>query len=566
MNLPRFIQPVSTSPARQEGLSIWRERILSMVFVFASIGGTVVYVLNMLLLIRQGEWILITTFTLAYLWLLGIALVPRLPFNFRAGNLLAILYLLGVLASLRGMLAGDGRTWLGGFAVLTALLFGLRAGSLAAAGSTATLLVIGLLFKAEIIPMSVVDETIRPDNFAIWVNTSAAFLVINIIVVTALALLITNLGENLGRMSALSKDLESRGMRLQRQTQLLEKRSRHLEASAQISQAVSSILEPDPLIRQVVGLIREQFDLYYVGLFQVDGTGEWAVLQAGTGKAGRAMLARKHRLKVGEGMIGWSVANAQARVALEAGEDAVRLATPELPETRSEAAIPLHSRGQVLGALTVQDTQPGIFDEATIVVLQTMADQVAVAIDNARLFAASQEALKSTRRAYGELSREAWQELIRGRPELSYRSDPQGVAAVEGVWHPEMEQAWQEGKTIQTNGDAGEKRSLAVPIKVRGSVIGVVDMYKPGEAGGWTPEEISTLENLTNQLGIVLDGARLYEETQQQAEQEHIIGEIAARMRETLNVESVLQTAVRAIGDALDTARIEIQMSSGERK
>jgi nitrogen fixation/metabolism regulation signal transduction histidine kinase len=123
--------------------------------------------------------------------------------------------------------------------------------------------------------------------------------------------------------------------RVNERTGELERRSAYLQASTEVGRAASSILDSDQLIRRAVELIRERFDLYYVGLFLVDETREWAVLQAGTGEAGRAMLARGHRLRVGEGMVGWSVAHAQARIALEAEEDAVRKVAPELPETRS---------------------------------------------------------------------------------------------------------------------------------------------------------------------------------------------------------------------------------------
>jgi GAF domain-containing protein/HAMP domain-containing protein len=344
-------------------------------------------------------------------------------------------------------------------------------------------------------------------------------------------------------------------------TRELEQRSAYLEASAEVGRAATSILETDRLIRQAVELIRERFGLYYVGLFLVDDTGEWAVLLAGTGEAGRAMLARGHRIRVGKGMIGWSVAHAQARVALEAGEDAVRLATAELPHTRSEAALPLRSRGQVLGALTVQHTQPGAFDQDTLVVLQTMADQVAVALDNARLFAESQEALEATRQAYGELGREAWAELLRARPDLGYRSDEHGVTSAGDIWRPEMEQALQEGEIVQGDGaDTEVKRPLAVPIKVRGDVIGVLDTYKPGDAGEWTPEEIALVETLTEQLGLALDSARLYQDTQRRAAREQLTREITDKMRSVAGLEDIIQTAVDELSRVLGTSRTFVRL------
>ncbi|MCP4515065.1 MAG: HAMP domain-containing protein, partial [Delftia sp.] len=226
-------------------------------------------------------------------------------------------------------------------------------------------------------------------------------------------------GDEVGRLARtfneMTEQLRSTLQNLEQRTRDIERRSRYLEASANVAQAATSILDTEQLIHDVVELIVDRFELYYVGLFLVDVQGEWAVLQAGTGDAGLAMMARGHRLRVGEGMIGWSIANAQPRVAREAEKDAVRQVMAELPDTRSEAAIPLRSRERVLGALTVQHTIPDAFDPDSLAVLQTMADQLAVTLDNARLLAASQAALEAERRAYGELSREAWVQLSRER-------------------------------------------------------------------------------------------------------------------------------------------------------
>jgi PAS domain S-box-containing protein len=176
----------------------------------------------------------------------------------------------------------------------------------------------------------------------------------------------------------------------------VERRSIELQTAAEVSQAVSSITSLEELLPQSVELIRSRFDLYYVGIFLLDDERKYAILRAGTGDAGKAMLDRNHRLAINEqSMIGWSVTNAQARIALDVGEDAVRFENPLLPETHSELALPLITRGQVLGAMTVQSTEQAAFTEDNIVVLQTMANQLANAIANAALITeitAAQEA------------------------------------------------------------------------------------------------------------------------------------------------------------------------------
>jgi serine phosphatase RsbU (regulator of sigma subunit) len=179
------------------------------------------------------------------------------------------------------------------------------------------------------------------------------------------------------RLRALIGNLEQR----------VAERTRGLRAVAEVSRATTSVLELDALLGQVVDLVRERFDLYYVGLFLLDGAEQNAVLHAGTGEAGRQMLERGHRLQVdGPSMVGQCVAHNEARIAPDAGAEAMRFANPLLPETRAEVALPLRARGRIVGAMSVQSAEAGAFDEAAAGVLQSLADQVGVAIDNARLF------------------------------------------------------------------------------------------------------------------------------------------------------------------------------------
>ncbi len=347
-------------------------------------------------------------------------------------------------------------------------------------------------------------------------------------------------------------------------TREVERRAAYLEASAEVSRAATSVLDPEQLIGQMVERIRERFGLYYVGLFLVDESGELAVLRAGTGQAGRALLARGHRLSVGAGMVGWSIAHAEARIASSAEADNVRLAIPELPDTRSEAALPLRSArmaGKVIGALTVQDTHPDAFDRESIVVLQTMADQVAVALDNARLFVEGQQALEAERRAYGEVSRAAWRQMIQARANWGYRSDERGVVPTPGSLQPEVQQAVQQGKVVLGEAESdGAGSSISIPIPVRGQVVGALNFRRAGQEGTWADEEVAMLNSMADQLGQALDSARLYHTTQRRAVQERLIGEVTARMRETLDVEAVVKTAADEIYKMLELDEVVVRL------
>ena len=187
--------------------------------------------------------------------------------------------------------------------------------------------------------------------------------------------------------------------RLNRQNRALlaqaERRSRLLEAAARVSHSITSILDLDALLRATVDIICEEFGFYYAGVFLLDEKGEWAVLRAGRGEPGRKMVEAGHRLRVGgSSMIGTAIAERKARIALDVGEEPVHFKNPYLPHTRSEMALPLVVRNEVIGALTIQSVEEAAFSEDDITALQTMADQLAVAINNARLLADLEEAHK----------------------------------------------------------------------------------------------------------------------------------------------------------------------------
>ncbi|HMU92183.1 MAG TPA: GAF domain-containing protein [Anaerolineales bacterium] len=172
-----------------------------------------------------------------------------------------------------------------------------------------------------------------------------------------------------------------------------ERRSRLLKAANRVGKEVTSILDLEKLLPQTVNIICESYGLYYAGVFLVDEAGEYAVLRAGYGKAGKAMVADGHKLKIGtDSMIGACIAMSEARIALDVGEERVHFKNPHLPHTRSEMALPLIYGGKVLGAVTIQSSEERAFSEDDITTLITMAEHLAVAINNARLIDELKEA------------------------------------------------------------------------------------------------------------------------------------------------------------------------------
>ena len=173
--------------------------------------------------------------------------------------------------------------------------------------------------------------------------------------------------------------------------QQLQRRNMQLVATSQVSKAMTQILNIQEVLTQCVDMIRTHFGFYYAAIFLIDDSGKNAVLRAATGDAGKTLLERGHALGVGsKSMVGWVTQNNAARIALDVGEEAIRFDNPLLPKTRSEMALPLRVRGNVIGALDVQTTVVNGFSPEDIQTIQMMADQVAIAIDNARLFSQAQ--------------------------------------------------------------------------------------------------------------------------------------------------------------------------------
>lgn len=187
---------------------------------------------------------------------------------------------------------------------------------------------------------------------------------------------------------------------------VMTKRAIQLQTAAHVSHAASSILDLNELLPSVVELIRSHFNYYYVGIFLLDKTKEWAILRAGTGEMGRKMVENGYRLKVEDSsMIGWCITHREPRIALDVGQDAVRFKNPYLPLTRSEMALPLLVGGEAIGAMTIQSAMEAAFTRADIITLQTMADQIAIAIQNAQLFTERADLIKILEAQNAELER-----------------------------------------------------------------------------------------------------------------------------------------------------------------
>ncbi|RLD09902.1 MAG: hypothetical protein DRI56_03490 [Chloroflexota bacterium] len=353
--------------------------------------------------------------------------------------------------------------------------------------------------------------------------------------------------------------------RIANRTSKLEQQAVQLQIATEVGRAATTIRDIKKLLPQVAQLIGESFGFYHIGIFLISANNEYAVLKAATSEGGQKMLDRGHRLKIGGfSIVGHVTAKREARIALDVGEDAVFFDNPDLPETRSEMALPLIAGDELLGVIDVQSKREAAFSNEDISVLQTLADQIAIAIENARLLTERQEALATAQRAYGERSQKAWGELLRSQPELGFLSTlAHKPLPTTGDWEPGMRETIQRGEITTI-----DKRTIAIPIILRDQVLGVVRLQKSKKANPWNDNEIELMDSLIDQLELALESARLYRETQQRAERERLVTDITTKIRSTTDPEQMLKTAVEELKLALNAnqAHFVIPQAESETK
>jgi len=328
--------------------------------------------------------------------------------------------------------------------------------------------------------------------------------------------------------------------RVAQRTADLEKRSWQLEMAAEVVRDAVGFRDLDALLTATVQRISRQFGYYHAGIFLIDESGDYAVLEAASSEGGRRMLERGHRLRQETGLVGSVMRRGRPRIAFDVGEDAMWFNNPDLPETRSELALPLRVRGELVGVLDVQSTEPSAFDEEDIAVLETMTEQLALAIDNVRLYEESERALEELERVYGEQSRETWEQRLAERPmAFAYTGVDVQPVPLDAVGTPA----------------SADGRCLHADISFGGQVLASLELEREEGRAHWTSEERELVQAVADQASLALENARLFEETRALAHHEQQVSDISARLRSQLEIEAVLEQALRDLGQALGAER-----------
>jgi GAF domain-containing protein len=268
-------------------------------------------------------------------------------------------------------------------------------------------------------------------------------------------------------------------------------------------------------------------------------------------------------------MVGRCAATGVADVQFDVGQAPVRFDNPLLPRTRSELALPLRARERVIGVLSVQSDREAAFDESYVALLQTMAAQAAVAIDNARLFTGNQAALRDMQTAQRRYTATAWSGFLRGAGSRGYDTVQDGDALSEQVTAMEVREAVEQGRVTVLSGASttpapeGLPRGSAVvaPIAVRGEVIGALGLHDDGGGRVWRGDEVSLVEAVVERMGAIAENLRLLDEAQRREADERTVREIADRMRRAPDMDALIRTTVQEIASALGVPDAFLQLS-----
>jgi len=313
-------------------------------------------------------------------------------------------------------------------------------------------------------------------------------------------------------------------------------RTKQLTALNEVARVAASSLDPNELLTKVINLFTDQFGYYYAAIYLLDPSEKWAELREATGDAGNVLKQNHHRLEVsGKNMVGTAIRERSPRIAQVASEEKQRYENPLLPYTRSEVALPMIAGDRVLGALNVQSTKESDFGLHVIETMQSMAGQLAIALENARLFQEAQQNIHEMRAIQQQYLLEAWNEFSTHNEDFEYE--------------------------VGDRADAKSKK-IEVPINLRDQILGQITLESNEE---WTPEQESLVNAVATQAAIALENARLVRESRQVAMRERMLAEINSKIWSSTTIEGVLQTVVKELGRRMDasSATIELHVDEG---
>lgn len=524
------------TPQRQD----WREQFLQRILIIAAVLGVFPVIAGFVSTDSLGlQSIYIGVFAT-----LVITILFRLPYFFKAGIFVVLPLILGVSSTVNTGARGDNIFFLLTFVIFSTLFIGSRSGLIAIAISEFVVITSGYLVLSN--QFELLDTLAPKGGLADWATDSVFLFLISLVIMAGIDMLQERFKkaqiQNESMIEAMQEtqlDLENR---VAERTRELAHKTSQLNAASLVTHETAAIQDLDKLLNQIVKLVAEQFDCYHAGIYLMNQRGDYVTLQAASSEGGKQLLESGYRLRVGtEGVIGLVASEKKPRISLDVGKDAIFFDSPELPETRSELTLPLVVRDKVIGVLDLQSSEVNAFKYEDLEIFQTMADQIAVTIENSRSLTESQLVISQLETLSNENTRKNW------KTELAVRN-PKFHFSATGV------------RPVGNTKLQSEKNVLNVPIILRGQKIGKISLQRKSEFHRWTTQEENVASEVAAQTALALENIRLVERTRQRASREQAIAGVTARVRETLDLDTVLRTTAREIQKALNLQEAEVRL------
>ncbi len=531
-------------------LQAWRARALNILFWIILIVATPRVAKNIIETVGTPEWWSQTApFVAIYLLFFALTVFHRLDFRLRAWGLVIIGYVFAVVSMALFGLVGSGRSLLLAMPLLGMMLIGPRPG-LAMMGLSLLLYGLFSLFAYLGWLQNWLTMTENPTDLETWTGAIgpvfAGLLIMLVVMQWLFTRAQTRLIEEARRTAA---ELAQARDQLQAHSNALDRYTRLLEVGSLVSRETAVLRDREELLDRAVHLIAQQLDFDQVAVYLITEGGDIDLVAVAHPRPTHELTALQSIQRVIQTGIHQS-----NRIPLEEG-------------VHHELTLPLRSAEQVIGALDIHATRPAVFSEQEIAALQGMADLLALALENARLLSEMQTNLRELDALYRHYTLESWQQFLGGQPEpLRYRSGADEIPS--HVWEPLFAQARESGKPVtkeSTNAKGEQRYLLAMPVKLRQIPIGVLGFHRPADAGPWQADDIAAIETVADRLALAVDNVRLLESAQRRAAREQAIGEVATRIRESLEMETVLRTAAEEMRRTLGLERVIVRLATPEQ-
>jgi len=539
----------SLHPSTREGLGAasfdyknWREQFIVTILRIASVLGIALIAVSFPNA-TIADRILFPSLYLALL----IITILQVNYSVRAFALLFLVFTVGVNSILSWGPWLDGSAFFIAFIALSALLFDQRVDFIALLVSIFTFVLIATLqqlglyqFRAADVPVTTLID---------WVSCTIDFSIISIILIIAInqfknefAHVIQDMQNTFKTLATERTQLEER---IRERTNELEARAIQLRSSASVSRTIAEIQDISELMESTTKLVSDQFGYYHAGLYLLDERKKTAFLQAASSAIGKQIIGQGFRIEPDRlNLISLVVEHNRPYITSDV-DDVNFVRDTNFPLTRSRMILPLTVRNDVIGVLDMHSDQAQSFNTQDAEVLQTLADLVAISIDNVRLINETKNLVHQLEANTAVQTRETWTKFT-SRHKPAYQYTPAGV------------------RPLFVNNKQDNLDGLHVPLMLHGQNIGNIILKRKGNTTAWSERERTLVEKVANQVALALENSRLVDETQKNALRDQVITNISARVRETLDVESVLRTATTELRRVFDLKEAEISIGSSQ--